>query len=252
MTLGFAFAVGELTLIAAAAGALTLPIWYRWSAPEYGSWHADSLGRALLHVPVGIAGLIVAAWLARTLGSFRPGRCGRCSGHALRRRPPSTAPVPPSRALDLRLHRLWARRRDHDHLGGDRRRLLLATVGSASAGAAVRAARGGRARHHQAAAPQPGAGDPRRRSRGDLPLPRRGLGGHLAWLLLARLDAGRPGERGRRALADHPQPEARPPHPPVGDARDLRLARSRIRTPSSAASSATCTTARRPGSSRSA
>ncbi len=70
MTLGFAFAVGELTLIAAAAGALTLPIWYRWSAPEYGSWHADSLGRALLHVPVGIAGLIVASWLARALGSF--------------------------------------------------------------------------------------------------------------------------------------------------------------------------------------
>ena len=61
MTLGFAFAVGELALIAAAAGALTLPIWYRWSAPEYGSWHADSLGRALLHVPVGIAGLVLAA-----------------------------------------------------------------------------------------------------------------------------------------------------------------------------------------------
>jgi signal transduction histidine kinase len=70
MTLGFAFAVGELALIAAAASAVTLPIWYRWSAPEYGSWHADTLGRALLHVPVGIAGLIVAAWLARVLGSF--------------------------------------------------------------------------------------------------------------------------------------------------------------------------------------
>jgi signal transduction histidine kinase len=70
MTLGFALGVGELALIAAAGGALTLPIWYRWSAPEYGSWHADSLGRALLHVPVGIAGLIVAAWLARALGSF--------------------------------------------------------------------------------------------------------------------------------------------------------------------------------------
>jgi signal transduction histidine kinase len=70
MTLGFAFAVGELALIAAAAAAVTLPIWYRWSAPEYGSWHADTLGRALLHVPVGIAGLIVAAWLARALGSF--------------------------------------------------------------------------------------------------------------------------------------------------------------------------------------
>ena len=70
MTLGFAFAVGELALIAAAVSAVTLPIYYRWSAPEYGSWHADSLGRALLHVPVGVAGLVVAAWLARALGSF--------------------------------------------------------------------------------------------------------------------------------------------------------------------------------------
>ena len=70
MTLGFAFAVGELALIAAAVSAVTLPIWYRWSAPEYGSWHADTLGRALMHVPVGAAGLIVAAWLARILGSF--------------------------------------------------------------------------------------------------------------------------------------------------------------------------------------
>jgi signal transduction histidine kinase len=70
MTLGFAFAVGELALIAAAVSAVTLPIWYRWSAPEYGSWHADTLGLELMHVPVGAAGLIVAAWLARILGSF--------------------------------------------------------------------------------------------------------------------------------------------------------------------------------------
>lgn len=70
MTLGFALAMGELALISTAAGALTLPIWYRWSSPEYGTWHADSLGRALLHVPVGIAGLILAAWLARLLGTF--------------------------------------------------------------------------------------------------------------------------------------------------------------------------------------
>jgi signal transduction histidine kinase len=70
MAVGFALGIAELTLIAAALGAVALPIWYRWSPPEYGSWHADTLGRALLHVPVGIAGLVAAAWAARGLGAF--------------------------------------------------------------------------------------------------------------------------------------------------------------------------------------
>jgi signal transduction histidine kinase len=100
MTLGFAFAVGELTLIAAAAGALTLPIWYRWSAPEYGSWHADSLGRALLHVPVGIAGLIVAAWLARALGSFSAWQVRSLLG-------PRPAPATADQKLRYRRRALW-------------------------------------------------------------------------------------------------------------------------------------------------
>ncbi len=100
MTLGFAFAVGELTLIAAAAGALTLPIWYRWSAPEYGSWHADSLGRALLYVPVGIAGLIVAAWLARALGSFSAWQVRSLLG-------PRPAPATADQKLRYRRRALW-------------------------------------------------------------------------------------------------------------------------------------------------
>jgi signal transduction histidine kinase len=100
MTLGFAFAVGELTLIAAAAGALTLPVWYRWSAPEYGSWHADSLGRALLHVPVGIAGLIVAAWLARALGSFSAWQVRSLLG-------PRPAPATADQKLRYRRRALW-------------------------------------------------------------------------------------------------------------------------------------------------
>jgi signal transduction histidine kinase len=100
MTLGFAFAVGELTLIAAAAGALTLPIWYRWSAPEYGSWHADSLGRALLHVPVGIAGLIVAAWLARALGSFSAWQVRSLLG-------PRPAPATAGQVRRYRRRALW-------------------------------------------------------------------------------------------------------------------------------------------------
>jgi signal transduction histidine kinase len=59
-TLGFGVAVGEWSLLAAALGSLTLPIWYRWSAPELGSWHVDTLGRALLGIPTGIIGLVIA------------------------------------------------------------------------------------------------------------------------------------------------------------------------------------------------
>ncbi len=100
MTLGFAFAVGELALIAAAVSAVTLPIYYRWSAPEYGSWHADTLGRALLHVPVGIAGLIVAAWLARILGSFWAWQVRSLLG-------PRPAPATADQQLRYRRRSLW-------------------------------------------------------------------------------------------------------------------------------------------------
>ena len=91
MTLGFAFAVGELTLIAAAA---------RLRSPcrsgiagrhrSYGSWHVDTLGRALLLRSGGDRRA-----RRRRAGSrgrsdrCRPGRCGRCSRHAPRRRRPS-------------------------------------------------------------------------------------------------------------------------------------------------------------------
>jgi hypothetical protein len=70
MTLGFALAVGELSLIAGAFGWITLPIWYRWTDNSYGSWHVDTLGRALLFVPAGFVALIVAGWLARAIGAL--------------------------------------------------------------------------------------------------------------------------------------------------------------------------------------
>jgi signal transduction histidine kinase len=64
-TVGFAVAIAELSLLATSLGALTLPIWYRWSDtgsspfPRVGSWHVDTLGRALLGLPVGIVGLAI-------------------------------------------------------------------------------------------------------------------------------------------------------------------------------------------------
>jgi len=70
MTLGFALGVGELALIAAAFGWITLTVWYRWADNDYGSWHVDTLGRAFLFVPAGLAALILAGWLARASGMF--------------------------------------------------------------------------------------------------------------------------------------------------------------------------------------
>jgi signal transduction histidine kinase len=70
MTLGFALGVAELSLIAAAFGWITLPIWYRWTDNNYGSWHVDTLGRALLFVPAGIVVLVATAWFVRWIRSL--------------------------------------------------------------------------------------------------------------------------------------------------------------------------------------
>jgi signal transduction histidine kinase len=70
MTLGFAVAVGEVSVIAAAFGWITMPIWYRWTDNNYGSWHVDTLGRAFILVPAGIVALVAAGWLAQALGAM--------------------------------------------------------------------------------------------------------------------------------------------------------------------------------------
>jgi signal transduction histidine kinase len=70
MTLGFALGVAELSLVAAGFGWITMPIWYRWTDNNYGSWHVDTLGRAFLFVPAGIVVLVAAAWFVRAVGSM--------------------------------------------------------------------------------------------------------------------------------------------------------------------------------------
>jgi hypothetical protein len=67
-TVGFAIAMGELALVAAALGSITYPTWYHRSILRFGSWHVDTFARSLVLVPAGIVGLVVAAWLARLLG----------------------------------------------------------------------------------------------------------------------------------------------------------------------------------------
>src|SRR4051812_37929819 len=66
MTLGFGVAVAEWTLLAASLGLLAMPIWYRWSD----TWQVDSLGRALLCVPIGSAGLALALALLGPLARW--------------------------------------------------------------------------------------------------------------------------------------------------------------------------------------
>ncbi len=70
MSAGFALAIGEASLIAAAVGWITLPIWYRWTDNGYGSWHVDTLGRSFLFVPAGIVLMVVAGRLAQGLGTM--------------------------------------------------------------------------------------------------------------------------------------------------------------------------------------
>jgi signal transduction histidine kinase len=65
-----ALAVGELALIAAGAGTAALPVYYRWSDTDIGSWHTDTLPRALLLAVGGVAVLAFAIYLLGPLGSL--------------------------------------------------------------------------------------------------------------------------------------------------------------------------------------
>jgi hypothetical protein len=69
LSAGFAVGVFECALLAASLGLITLPIWYRWGLPPLWDGWVDTVGRAFLGVPVGVAGLAVAVGLTRPLES---------------------------------------------------------------------------------------------------------------------------------------------------------------------------------------
>jgi signal transduction histidine kinase len=67
-TLGFGVAVAELALVAGSLGAVTLPVWYRWTdAKVANGWHVDSLGRALACAAVGILGVAIGLAAVRPI-----------------------------------------------------------------------------------------------------------------------------------------------------------------------------------------
>jgi signal transduction histidine kinase len=97
MTVGFAVAVGEFTLFAAALAAIAYPAYYRWSDMHFGSWQVDTLPRSLVLIPMGIVGLVVAAHLARGLGA--------ASAWLIRRLLTEELPVPSSAEESRRTRR---------------------------------------------------------------------------------------------------------------------------------------------------
>jgi signal transduction histidine kinase len=70
LVLGWALAITELALLTAGGGAIAQPIDYRWLDTSLGSWHVDSLGRALLFVPVGLLALLASVLLVRPFGAL--------------------------------------------------------------------------------------------------------------------------------------------------------------------------------------
>jgi len=67
---GGTLAIAEASLIVGGIGYIAMPIWYRWGDQNFGSWEIDTLGRAFLLVPAGVAGLAVGLLLLRPLGAL--------------------------------------------------------------------------------------------------------------------------------------------------------------------------------------
>ncbi len=68
--LGWTLAIVEISLLAAALGAIALPIYYRWSDMEIAGRQVDTLPHALLFVPAGLLLLGAAVWLLRPIGAL--------------------------------------------------------------------------------------------------------------------------------------------------------------------------------------
>jgi signal transduction histidine kinase len=52
--IGWALAIVELALLGGGLAAVAMPLYYQWADPSIGSWHVDTLGRALLFAPLGV------------------------------------------------------------------------------------------------------------------------------------------------------------------------------------------------------
>src|SRR5262249_11092397 len=78
---GWTLAIVEVSLLAAALGAIAMPIYYRWSHPELANgWPGDTLQRALLFVPAGLVLLLAGIGLLGPLRTLFRGLATRLLG----------------------------------------------------------------------------------------------------------------------------------------------------------------------------
>jgi signal transduction histidine kinase len=70
LTLGFPIAIVLVSLIGSALWLVFLPIYYRWVDFHIGSWGVDSLQKAVLMIPIGAVGFVLAVNLVRPVAAL--------------------------------------------------------------------------------------------------------------------------------------------------------------------------------------
>jgi signal transduction histidine kinase len=66
---GWPLAILMLALVGSSLWLIALPIYYRWVDADVGSWHVDSLQKAMLLMPLGALGLVLTLELVRPLAA---------------------------------------------------------------------------------------------------------------------------------------------------------------------------------------
>src|SRR5205823_632479 len=63
-------AVGLVSLLGSALWFVALPLYYRWVDFHVGALHVNSVGKASLWIPVGLAGVVLTAGVTLALGAL--------------------------------------------------------------------------------------------------------------------------------------------------------------------------------------
>jgi signal transduction histidine kinase len=69
VVVGWPFAALMVGLVFNSLFLIGMPIYYRWANQDFGFWRTDTLQKAVLVMPVGLAGLVLAGHIARPLTS---------------------------------------------------------------------------------------------------------------------------------------------------------------------------------------
>jgi signal transduction histidine kinase len=70
IVVGWPFAILVLALFFNSLFLIGMPLYYRWADQDFGVWRTDTLQKAVLVIPLGLAGLVLAANIVRPLTSL--------------------------------------------------------------------------------------------------------------------------------------------------------------------------------------